>query len=288
MRTAGRGITSHTHAPFLTGHMGRAGALAMLLIVAATPAAASGLLPALRGAIKDSPPLFTTTRVEVSDPQAVPAPDAQDPFEQGVAAYDRGDYTAAFRLWKPLADDYDLAAQRNVAHMLRRGLGVEQDARKARGYYERAADRGLPSAQVNLGLMIRDGEGGSADAEDAARWFYEAARSGDANGQYFLAQALETGRGVGQDVDAARAYYAAAAKRGHQEALDALERLGGALPDISFAQGTPKTASGRPASVPKPGETQVAASNLPRKDPRLLFGGTGLVRVAGTDDEIER
>ena len=66
-------------------------------------------------------------------------PGDQLKFEEGVQAYDAGDQAAAFAIWLPLAKAGDLAAQRNVAHLLRKGLGVEADPTRALFFYERAA-----------------------------------------------------------------------------------------------------------------------------------------------------
>ena len=75
-----------------------------------------------------------------------PTPQAQtfvDDFQRGLAAYDRGDYTAARAFWQPLADNYDLAALRNIGHLYRLGQGVARDGAKAVRYYTRAAELGF-------------------------------------------------------------------------------------------------------------------------------------------------
>jgi TolA-binding protein len=45
-------------------------------------------------------------------------------FENGVAAYERGDYATAMRLWRPLADRGNGDAQYNLGVMYDKGLGV--------------------------------------------------------------------------------------------------------------------------------------------------------------------
>ena len=50
-----------------------------------------------------------------------PTPQPQtfvDDFQRGLAAYDRGDYTAARDFWQPLADDYDLAVLRRTVESI--------------------------------------------------------------------------------------------------------------------------------------------------------------------------
>ena len=38
-------------------------------------------------------------------------------FDQGIAAYDSGDYAAAYRVWAQLAREDDLGAMRNAAQL---------------------------------------------------------------------------------------------------------------------------------------------------------------------------
>jgi uncharacterized protein len=42
---------------------------------------------------------------------------AAGPFEDGLAAYQRGDYVAAMGYWRPLADQGDDRAQTNLGRM---------------------------------------------------------------------------------------------------------------------------------------------------------------------------
>ena len=51
---------------------------------------------------------------------------AQD-FRKGLAEYESGDYTAALKEWKPLAEGGDMKAQYNIGVMYENGLGVPQD-----------------------------------------------------------------------------------------------------------------------------------------------------------------
>ena len=64
-------------------------------------------------------------------------------FEEGQAAYERGDYAAALREWRSLAErDKDVRAQLKLARMYRRGEGVTQDQAAAVEWYTKAAERG--------------------------------------------------------------------------------------------------------------------------------------------------
>ena len=74
-------------------------------------------------------------------------------FDQGVAAYDVGDFAAAYRIWSELAREDDLAAMRNTAQLLRQGKGVDKDPKKAFDLYLEAAEKGLVTAMANVGDM---------------------------------------------------------------------------------------------------------------------------------------
>ena len=62
-------------------------------------------------------------------------------FEEGSAAFDRGDYAKAMREWRPLAENGHALAQRNVALMYRQGYGVSRDFREAIRWYKMAAEQ---------------------------------------------------------------------------------------------------------------------------------------------------
>lgn len=154
-------------------------------------------------------------------------------FNQGVEAYDAKRYARAFELWLPLAQNGDLAAQRNVAHMLRRGQGVDTDMKRARNFYRQAAEFGFVTAQTDLGLMLLSGEGGDKDEEEAAYWLDRAARGGHPLAQFHLAQLYETGRVEAPNPGRALGWYALSARAGYEPALDRLAELVMILPGPS-------------------------------------------------------
>jgi TPR repeat protein len=101
------------------------------------------------------------------------------PFEDGLAAYDRGDYVTALRLWRPLADQGDAVAQNSLGAMYYNGNGVAQDFKEAVKWYRLAAAHGNISAQLNLGAMYYEGEGVAEDLVRAHMWFNIVAAKGD-------------------------------------------------------------------------------------------------------------
>ena len=79
---------------------------------------------------------------------------AAGPFEDADAAYQRGDYATALRLWRPLGEQGNALAQFNLGIMYRRGQGVPQDYAEAVKWNRLAAEQGDAEAQHNLGGQL--------------------------------------------------------------------------------------------------------------------------------------
>lgn len=93
-------------------------------------------------------------------------------FEEGAAAYDRGDYEAAMREWRPLADGGHRDAAFNVAEMFTFAQGVDQDNRAAFHYYLVVAEYGHAQAQLKVGNLYWDGLGVGRDMRYALMWYF--------------------------------------------------------------------------------------------------------------------
>jgi TPR repeat protein len=124
---------------------------------------------------------------------------AAGPFEDGEAAFRRGDYGSAIRLWRPLADQGHVGAQFNLGTMYDNGQGVPPDHVAAVGWYRKAADQGDAQAQYNLGIMYDNGQGVLQDYAVAAGWYRKAADQGDAQARFNLGLMYYKGQGVPQD-----------------------------------------------------------------------------------------
>lgn len=191
---------------------------------------------------------------------------ARADFAAGVKAYDAGDFKAAFEAWLPLARDNDPAAQRNVAHLYRKGLGVPQDFAAAAEWYRRAADNGLARAQANLASMYLRGQGLERDARAAREWFARAAVQGHPVAQFNLGLLYERGEGAPRSLPHALGWYALAARSGHQEALGRLSVL--VLEEerrrLKATQAAREAA--RPAPVPASGTAPAGSDRAAEKD----------------------
>ena len=74
-------------------------------------------------------------------------------YDEGFAAFERGDYETAFREWLPLAEAGNATAQYNLGLLYDKGQGVPQDDQEALRWWRKAAEQGLAKAQAALGFM---------------------------------------------------------------------------------------------------------------------------------------
>jgi TPR repeat protein len=159
-------------------------------------------------------------------------------FDEGVAAYDAGNYAEAYRLFSSIEDE-NLAAMRNVAYMRRSGEGTRRDPKGAEEMYERAARGGLPTAQADLGEMLMNGEAGKPNPAAAAAWLSLAAAAHHPVAEFELGELYEDGDGVDQDLGRARELYKDAAARGVPGAQERLASLDASHPGAAPARSTP-------------------------------------------------
>ncbi len=106
------------------------------------------------------------------------APPVLADFQAGVDAHKRGDYEAAMKELRPLADQGHPKAQYNLGVMYQLGLGVPQDNQEAAQWCQLAAEQGHAGAQVLLGTMYHLGQGVPRDDVLAHMWVTLAAAQG--------------------------------------------------------------------------------------------------------------
>jgi uncharacterized protein len=80
-------------------------------------------------------------------------------YEDGDAAFAKGDYAAALRLFRPLAEGGEAQAQFALGYMYVRGNGVAPDPAQAASWYRKAADQGYAIAQIGLSDLYSEGKG---------------------------------------------------------------------------------------------------------------------------------
>ncbi|MEH2528899.1 MULTISPECIES: tetratricopeptide repeat protein [unclassified Bradyrhizobium] len=78
------------------------------------------------------------------------APAPAGPWEDGMVAYNRGDYVPAIRLFRPLAEAGNSKAQAQIGLMYRKGEGTAQSPARAFMWFSLAAKRGDAKAKAEL------------------------------------------------------------------------------------------------------------------------------------------
>jgi len=97
------------------------------------------------------------------------------PFEDGQAAYDRGDYSQALQLWRAAAETGDARSEQMIGLSYELGRGVPRDDAMAAAWYRRAANQGLAEAEANLGALYASGRGVPENYAVAIMWWRKAA-----------------------------------------------------------------------------------------------------------------
>ncbi len=89
-------------------------------------------------------------------------------FDDGLAAYNRGDYATALREWRPLAEQGHAAAQFKLGFMHLWGDGVAKNHNNAVGWIRKAVEQDHAEAQYYLGLMYNRGWGVPSGPRDTS------------------------------------------------------------------------------------------------------------------------
>lgn len=134
-------------------------------------------------------------------------------LDDGLAAYDQGDYATAYRELAPAAAGGAPAAQYALARMYLSGEGVSRDGETGLKWLREAAMAGVGPAQYQLGVCYELGIVTLPDYGEAARWYRIAADRGVPLAQYRLGLLYLKGLGVAPDLVAAHMWLNLAAAR---------------------------------------------------------------------------
>ena len=140
-------------------------------------------------------------------------------------ALERGEFAAAAREFKALAEAGDAGAQASLGYLYYAGEGVPRDYERAVFWYGKAAVQGNRDAQYNLAVAYAFGEGVGLDFAEAALWYRRAARQGHILAQYSLGLSYASGEGVARDAAEAARWFRAAAGQGYAPAQRQLAHL---------------------------------------------------------------
>jgi TPR repeat protein len=176
-------------------------------------------------------------------------------FEDGQDAYASGNYQAALKLWRPLAEQGNAQAQSRIGWMKWNGIGVKPDVADAVKWYRKAANRGDAKAEFNLGMMYWWGMGSvPKDYAEAAKWFRKSADQGDATAQTSLGVMYEHGVGVTQDYVQAYMWFILAKAAGNKSSAISLDEIAAKMPPGKIAEAKRLADAWRqiPAAAAKP------------------------------------
>jgi TPR repeat protein len=134
-------------------------------------------------------------------------------LDDGLAAYDRGDYATAYRELTPAAAGGEPVAQYALARMYFSGEGVSRDSAEGLKWLRKAAMAGVGLAQYQLGACHEWGIEVTQDYGEAARWYRMAADRGVPVAQFRLGVLYMNGAGVARDLVAAHLWLNLAASR---------------------------------------------------------------------------
>ncbi len=209
------------------------------------------------------------------------------PLDDGIAAFQRGDFSAAKALFEPLAQNGDPVAQyylgdlivrfatdknkpegviwlrqsaqagvpdamNQLATILAEGRIVAQDQRRANELFMQAASLGYLPAYNNLGLRSYQGVGRPPDPVDASEWFRLAADQGFAESQFNLAVMYAGGEGVKFDIVEAYMWMTLAMKQGHPKATQQRPAILKAMSPPQIQEGEKRVRAWKPVQPKRP------------------------------------
>lgn len=239
----------------------RCGAIAAVALLLASPATA-GLkegLDALRRGDYEAAARELKPLAERGDPEAQYRVGLMYEYGKGFP----GDKAEAARWIRKAADQNHASAQTELGILYTMGEGVAKDDAQAVAWFRKAAVQGNATAQYNLGLLIAKGTGAKFDLPQAIGWFQKAASQGMAPAQTKIGVAYEFGEGVAKDDVLAYASYAIAAGNGDRQAAEKKDAIAAKLSSAQRAEGDALAAQWSPG---KPMPTRVAAAGPAKPD----------------------
>jgi TPR repeat protein len=146
-------------------------------------------------------------------------------LQDGLGAYDRGDYKEAVKWYRLAAEQGDAKAQYYLGMMYGGGRGVPRDEKKAIKWLLKAAEQRSVGAQRLLGAIFYYGWG-VQDYTEAAKWYKKAAEQGDRDAQNILGAMYERGKGIPKDFVEAYKWFSISGESGNEHGRMYREKIG--------------------------------------------------------------
>lgn len=201
---------------------------------------------------------------------AAASPISAETAHAGIEAWQRGDYSGAVAIWRPLAERGDADSQFDLGQAYRLGKGVPMNLSAAIVWYQRAAAKGHLDAEAELGLLLFT----NGDHAGGLKWLKLAAEQGEARALLVYGTALVNGDGVPRNPALGYAYVSRAAAQGLDAAKQTLADLDKMLPLAMRQRGVemasakartappPRSKPATPPAAPKPVQTASAKPKL--------------------------
>ena len=163
----------------------------------------------------------------------VAAPAVAD-VKTGVDSWAKGEFVAAVREWRPLAEAGDPDAQFNLGQAYKLGRGVPLDLAMAQSWYRKAAAKGHAQAEDALGLtLFQDGK-----KAEALPYLEKSAARDEKRAELVLGTMLFNGDGVSRDWPRAYALMTRSSQQGLPQAGQTLAQMDQYISPEQRQQGT--------------------------------------------------
>jgi TPR repeat protein len=172
----------------------------------------------------------------------------EDPYEQGLALHNLGEFKAAGDVWVPAAIGGDVRSMAALGDLYREGVGVALDEDEAFAWTLAAAEQGDARSQYEVGRAYEAGRGIAFDPDAALEWYERAAAAGESDAQVTLGVLLRTGLLGAPDPVEALAWLRVAAESGDPRGIAGAGELSAILSadDVARAEALARVLEGGP------------------------------------------
>jgi uncharacterized protein len=191
-------------------------------------------------------------RTAAAAPQAPAAVTAPPELAAAKAAHASGDYAAALKAFRPLAEQGNATAQFALGLMYETGQGVPADLPQALAWYEKAVQQKHPQALNNLAYFYAEGQGVPRDLERARKLYSEAASLGVAGAMYSIGSMDYAGEGGPKDLISAYVWWKRAADQHHAKAAANIATLDAQMTAEQLRQARQRLSEAAAGQVAKP------------------------------------
>ncbi|MBP5790367.1 MAG: sel1 repeat family protein [Neisseriaceae bacterium] len=149
---------------------------------------------------------------------------AEDDFQQGLAAYEKQNYTQAALFMEKACNSNKAEACYNLGYLYRHGQGVPKDINKVVKLYEKSCNGNFVSACMNLGTLYFMGEEVPTNLPKAKTLFEKACNGNEEHACSKLG-VMYLGIGVEEDIETAKKYFDKGCRLGDTTACSIIQQM---------------------------------------------------------------